>query len=589
MNHLPFAVVAALATAVACSSSEPRNVSPEGGVPDGGPTGTGGSANTGGRPGTGGSGTPTCEQLGFKASGRTCSTGCGFSCSCPDGFPKSIAHCTGADGCLISANCEALCKMDLGRALDCTDTYAVEPAGTGGSGNGGSGGSTSGTGGVAPTCSASDVHIPASSAVELGNIPLTYPRMIGDESGAVYIAATVGGDTELDVGGDALPKGTHLTLFKLDAAHQHVWSRRFGSELGIERVTSFRFARNGDLLLAGFTGRKVNLGGGATPETVPPQLFVARYGRDGTFVRGYLAPGAETGDVVSPSSVVEMASGEILVFGSFAKPWNIGGATLTPAGENDVFILRFAAGGALTDAKRFGRNRNDLVFDAVADDGGVYVLGFAYVAIDFGKDAIDLGTDQSSSYVVRLDAALSPTWQKRIGGVSAYPRRALLDGASLVVAGDTYSEVWYGDASAGKLPRGHSFLLRLDTASGSMLQGRTFADTGFGAHVTALGLMPSGGVAIGGYVQAPADFGGGPLTSIPGQHPFLAQFDGDGAHVLSTLFCTSRVAGGADGAIGGIARDADSTILIGAFEHDMELGSVRFTDGYGSLLVDMPP
>lgn len=590
MPRFVWLALVSLAVIVSCSSGgakAPPGDGGAGGDPDGGPTGSGGATGTGGRTGTGGNGF-SCSDFGFRASGVSCPTsGCSLSCSCPDDFPKTIASCTGDDGCLVSANCSTVCKYGLGRALECADTYTVLPPSSGGAG-GGSGGS--GTGGAPPTCAATDVQVPVASALELGSIPLNHPRILGDESGSLYVVATVERNGDVDVGGGTLPSnGTHLVLFRLNAAHEHVWSRRFGSELSIERASAFRFARNGDLLVAGFTGRKVNLGGGMAPEVTPPQLFVARYDRAGTFVRGYLVTAPSDGDVPVPSSVAETPAGDILLFGSFAKPWNIAGGTLTPAGDKDVFILRFAAAGTLTDAKRFGRGGSDDFFDAVvADDGSVFVLGFAHVAIDLGKDPIDLGTDQSSSYVTRLDASLVPVWQKRLSGVSAYPRRAFLSGTTLVVAGDTYGDVWYADKTAGMLPRGHVFVLRIDTATGDLLQGKTYAETGFGARVTAFAAMPDNGVALGGNVSPPADFGGGALTAISGYQPFLVRFDGAGEHVTSTLFCTTRPTGGADGAIGGIARDGDSIVLVAPYMKDMELGSTRFAGEYGSLLMNMP-
>src|SRR5258708_22221704 len=108
-----------------------------------------------------------------------------------------------------------------------------------------------------------------------------------------------------------------------------------------------------------------------------------------------------------------------------------GATMLKPAGtEQNIFVVRFSAAGAVLDARQYGRARNDLVFDAVGGaDGSVYLLGFAYYAVDFGKNPIDLGTS-SSSYVVRLDATLSPLWQKLVGAGGAYPRRELLDGTT---------------------------------------------------------------------------------------------------------------------------------------------------------------
>jgi hypothetical protein len=191
--------------------------------------------------------------------------------------------------------------------------------------------------------------------------------------------------------------------------------------------------------------------------------------------------------------------------------------------------------------------------------------------------------------VVRLDGTLSPVWQKLIGSGGAYPRRAFLDGTALVVAGDATGSVYYGDATTGALPSGHTFVLHIDTAGGGLLRGDPHEQVGFGARVTALNPIPKGGVAIGGYIGAPANFGDGVLTGKKGSYlPFFAEFDGAGKAIYSTFFCTSKLAGGASGAIGGIARDADSSVLVAPFDTDFDVGSSRITAPFGSVLVDMP-
>jgi len=246
------------------------------------------------------------------------------------------------------------------------------------------------------------------------------------------------------------------------------------------------------------------------------------------------------------------------------------------------------------DSRRYGRARNDLVFDAVGGpDGSVYLTGFSYYAIDFGKNAIELGTGDTS-WVVRLDASLTPVWQKIIGGGSGcYPRRAVLDGTTLVVVGDSYGRISYGDygdAGSTVLPQANLFAFRIDAATGALVRGDTYGHGGSGARVTALGLFAASGIAIGGYIQDSVDFGGGMLgTSVKSPQPFVARYDGSGGHVWSTLFCSSKLAGGADGAVAGIASDADSAILLMPFDTDLELGSQNVTGTYGTVLVDMPP
>ncbi len=72
---------------------------------------------------TGGGAEPTCEGLALKASGTECGT-CGFSCDCEEGFPISLAVCS-PDGCLVAADCPALCEAGLEFGFDCTDVYTV--------------------------------------------------------------------------------------------------------------------------------------------------------------------------------------------------------------------------------------------------------------------------------------------------------------------------------------------------------------------------------------------------------------------------------------------------------------------------------
>jgi hypothetical protein len=132
--------------------------------------------------------------------------------------------------------------------------------------------------------------------------------------------------------------------------------------------------------------------------------------------------------------------------------------------------------------------------------------------------------------------------------------------------------------------------LRIDTSTGALVRSDTYDHLGSGARVTAIGRLLSGDIAIGGYLRPPADFGGGQLTSpMKFEQPFIARFDANGLHVFSTFFCTTKLAGGGGSAIAGIGRDANSMVLLAPYDTDLEVGSARFSGGYGTVLVDMPP
>jgi hypothetical protein len=433
-----------------------------------------------------------------------------------------------------------------------------------------------------PPCSASDVQRAPASAQLVGNAAsVEATALLTDETGATYVAGTVGHMHAVDFGGGPLPAGGGIFLLKLDAQRRHVWSKRFGAAFGIEQVKSLRFATNGELLVGGVTGLDTDLGGGAKPHATGPQFYVARYNRNGGFVHGHVL--LTSTSIPTLSAVLEAPSGEYLLFGSFLGMAPFGTTMRTSAGEEDAFIARLSSSGTLVDVRQYGRQRNDLIFDAVsADDGTLYLVGFSYYAVDFGQNPIELGSN-ALSYVVALDSALRPIWQKLVGSGGAYPRRALLDGAALVVAGDAYGNVYYGDAQTGALPKANTFVFRIDRASGTLQRGDTYETTGHGAQVKALTRFPDG-LMIAGYVGPPAYFGGGPLTSSQvAQLPFVARFDASGRHLWSTLFCSTQTRG-----VSAIAAAGATPLVALPFHYDLELGAARFP-GRGTALLEMAP
>jgi hypothetical protein len=557
-----------------------------GSVPDAGAggednsSGKAGSGSKGGSSNKGGTGTTepvTCEDYGYVTNGLACpQTGCSaFRCDCGDDFPISLTSCT-PDGCLLGADCDVLCAEGLEGGFECLDTYTVDPSLVPGGGSGGSGG----TGGTAPqpTCKTSDVQRPPTSSVVLP-AGADSTHLLSDSGGNLYLAGTLPEKGAVDFGGDPLPGGKRLFLVKLDAQGKHVWSRRFGSQYGLETVETFAFAPDGSLLLGGITPMDTDLGGGPEPTSPVAQLYAARYDTDGKFLSSYLLPSSNT--VPHLAGVAQMPNGELNFWGDFTTEFKAGATTLTPKGEADIFFVRFSAAGSILEAKSFGDKRNDLLFDVVTDElGNTYLLGFSYYKVDFGSDPIDLGTN-ALSFVVRLNSAQSPVWQKLVGSGGSYPRRALLDQDELVVAGDAYGEVYYDNSSSGALVSGGVYVLRADTVDGSLVRGDTYASEKIGARISALSLLPDGGLLLGGYAQPPADFGGGVLSGGVGYDPFALRVDAAGAHQWSTFLCAT---GSAD--VTGAGHDGSSPVLLVEYNKDLTLGDEQ-QSGYGSVLLDM--
>jgi hypothetical protein len=575
------ALFAGIVSVAACSSDDGGGSAADAGAGgDGAPTSNAGSSGKGGSSSKGGSGMTepvTCEDYGYVTNGLACpQTGCSaFGCDCGDDFPISLASCT-PDGCLLGADCDVLCAQGLEGGFECLDTYMVDPSLVPGGGTGGSGG----TGGTAPepTCKTSVVQRPPASSVLLP-AGATSTRLLNDGNGNLYLAGTVPEKDAVDFGGGPLPAGKRLFLVKLDAQGEHVWSRRFGSRYGLETVETFAFAPDGSLLLGGITPTDTDLGGGPEPTSLVAQLYAVRYDTDGEFLGSYLLPSSNA--VPHLAGLAQMPNGELNFWGDFSTEFKAGDTTLTPKGEADIFLVRFSAAGSILEAKSFGDKRNDLLFDVVTDElGNSYLLGFSYYKVDFGSDPLDLGTN-ALSFVVRLNSEQTPVWQKLVGSGGSYPRRALLDQDELVVAGDAYGQVYYEDGASGALPSGAVYVLRVDTADGSLVSGDTYASEKIGARVGALSLQPDGGLLLGGYAQPPADFGGGLLSGGVGYEPFALRLDAAGAHHWSTFFCAT---GNAD--VTGAGHDGSSPVILVEYDKDLSLGEEQHT-GYGTVLLDM--
>jgi len=141
--------------------------------------------------------------------------------------------------------------------------------------------------------------------------------------------------------------------------------------------------------------------------------------------------------------------------------------------------------------------------------------------------------------------------------------------------------VYYDDAASGALPSGSVYVLHVDTTDGSLVSGDSYAPGKTGSHVSALSLLPDGGLLLGGYASRPADFGGGVLSGGVGPDPFALRLDAAVAHQWSTFLCAT---GSAD--VSGAGHDGSSPVLLVEYGNDLTLGAKQQT-GYGSVLLDM--
>src|SRR6185369_16098027 len=132
------------------------------------------------------------------------------------------------------------------------------------------------------------------------------------------------------------------------------------------------FDHAGNVVVTGtYTGSSVDFGGGALPTSGGTEVVVAKYASaNGAYLwaKSLGGNGADTA-----ASVAVDASDGVVVTGSFAGTAILGGgASVTSAGSDDIYVTKFAgANGAYRWSRNFGSTGSDrgssVTVDAAAD------------------------------------------------------------------------------------------------------------------------------------------------------------------------------------------------------------------------------
>jgi hypothetical protein len=157
-----------------------------------------------------------------------------------------------------------------------------------------------------------------------------------DAMGNVLVTGSMAGT--VDFGGGPLvgAGGSDIFVVKLDAAGNHVWSKRFGdanSQIGYGVATD----ATGNVLVTGYFEGMVNFGGGSLASAGGSDIIMLKLDTAGSHLwsRRVGAGGDDVGN-----SVATDAMGNVLVTGYFDGSVDFGGGLLTSAGGGDVFVVK---------------------------------------------------------------------------------------------------------------------------------------------------------------------------------------------------------------------------------------------------------
>ena len=359
----------------------------------------------------------------------------------------------------------------------------------------------------------------------------------------------------------------------------HLWSRSFGGSstgnidcpFGVA-VDAFR-----NVIIAGNFDNTANFGGSDLVSAGGGDMFIAKYSPTGVHLWskrfGDSLPQVGLGVAVD-------ASGNIFVAGTFSGTTDFGsGVGIVSNGGTDMFVTKYAPGGAWIWTRRAGGASNDQGLAIALDAAGnPIVTGYFNGTVDFGNGVGVVASGNNDVFVAKYDGSNSAyIWSKTFGNTQQDAGTGLAtDAASNVYATGYFNSSINPGTLLTSAGQDDIFLVKYNSA-GTFQWGQRFGST-LGDEGNAVGVDGSGNVVVTGYFSGSVSFGGSTLVSAGFSDIFLAKYNTSGLHQWSERF------GGVNADMGfglGVSPTGDIAVT-GSYNNSLNLGGATFTSNGAS-------
>ena len=341
---------------------------------------------------------------------------------------------------------------------------------------------------------------------------------------------------------------------------------------------------SGNIIIAGYFEGSVNFGGHILASAGQEDIFVAKYAPDGTHIWSYRF--GDSDDQYGFTVTVD-ASGNVIQAGMFFGRVDFGNGPLTSAGTSDIFVAKFNSSGAPLWSKRFGDSSTQEATSVTADATGNVIITGAYLGtVDFGSGPLP-SSGNHDIFLAKFNSEGVHLWSDHFGdGDSQFGRRVAADASgNIILVGEFYGRADFGDGSLLSAG-GRDICMAKFASDGSHSWSKRFgdADNQAAPRVT---VDASGNIIIAGYFEGTVDFGGGTLTSAGSADLLVAKFDSSGNHLWSAGYGDSSFQHAY-----GVAADASGNIIMSGYftgEVDFGGGTLSSAGDYDVFLARFDP
>lgn len=292
---------------------------------------------------------------------------------------------------------------------------------------------------------------------------------------------------------------------------------------------------SGNIYAAGMFRGTVSFGGAPLTAAGGQDIYLAKYSKAGTFAWSKRIGGPGNENV---RGICLDSSGNIIIAGTFDGTTDLGGGNVAAVGLNDIYVAKYTSAGNYVWAKTFGGSSDDTA-ESVATDpsGNVIFTGYFKGAVNFGGGPLYSRYNGKDTFLAKYSSSGTYVW--------AYNFVSNADDEGTGVACDLSGNIflcgiYYGDLDLGLgvLPfgGGSDFFLAKFNSSGTNLFEKGFGGTA-GDKAVGIGLDSSANVYMLGYFTGSISLGGSTLRTFANDDDvFLAKFNSSLAHQWSKAF-----------------------------------------------------
>lgn len=343
------------------------------------------------------------------------------------------------------------------------------------------------------------------------------------------------------------------------------WPRQFGDSLDQIGTGVAIDHQNNVIVVGNFVGN-ADFGGGVLKSAGSNDVFIAKYGADGTF-QWAKRFGSTYEDWVA--SVAIDKSNNILIAGYFEGSTNFGGLGITNQGGQDVFVAKYGPDGVHLWSKGFGDTGNEEAI-TVAVDGldNVIVSGTFDSSVSFGGTKLTTNGGKDT-FLLKLTSAGMHAWSSGYGGTMADQAAGLaVDGSGNIFLSATFTGMSNFGGLTLSSKGGSDVVLAKYSTNGTHLWSSRYGDTGTDAS-GAIATDSSGNVISVGSFQGTVNFGGSDLMSMGAPSDvFFAKYSPSGSHIWSKRLGGTK----AERAYSVSVDRSDNIFIAGSFDGTASFG-----------------